>query len=574
MKITLKHSARLFAIIITAFFLISVLVPSITFAQSEKYKLEGWKIDAGSWTGGNLNPQPNYAELDWVPFRLEVSNYNGGSTIIGIQHDHLKNNYYGYQTARNFKIAKVTNGLPESGDVIYTPDDGIFSVSGPHYATGSGGVTVMEYRFHVSDVEALVNLGNFVFYWEAQLAGPMQSSQWPGASLHSRTTVTGNQDVPISPNKIIPAPVISLEKVGPQYAEIGETIDYTLTVTNNGNVTLTDVIVSDPMIQLENDGNIGDIAAGQSVTLSGSYTIPDGNYPDGLKNTATATGIYNSTTVSDEDSHTVQVLRTGISVTKTGPDTAEVGEVITYTITVTNNGDVDLHDVLVTDAKLGFSETISALAEGASQSFNVTYTVTEGDFPTTENTASASGTNSSNGDTVSDEDSHTVQVLRTGITITKTGPEEADVDETITYTITVTNTGDVDLYNVVITDEKLGFIETIPVLAVGESAVFTIDYLVAEDDYPLLENTAVVTAANQFGSDQVEAMDDHDVLVFTEEVIPPDPPEVDPDPEPEPEPEPKPLPQTGSKNYLMYGFGLLLFLAGLSLRKKELTIKN
>ena len=569
MKITLKKSARLFAIIMTAFFLISLLVPTVAFA-SEQIKLEGWRIASTDWTPSNLNPQGGYAELDWVPFRLNISNFDrdpeqNATASFSIKHDYYnpKNNVNGYVDARNFRVVDVTTGLPTDANIRLVPGDS-FTVTGPTYVSNG---EEMQYTFEIDTQELNeINSGNFAIYWEAQLAGPLQASQWPGSSLHTNFVGPPSKTVSINPKNItIAQPSISLEKTGPATAIVGETITYFLTVFNNGDQPLTDVVVSDPLIQLEDNGYIGNLAVGQSETISGTYTIPDGNYPDGLLNTAQVTGECNGMTVTDQDTHTVTILRTDISVDKTAQDTAEVGEEITYTITVTNTGNVALTDVNLVDAMLGIDETFD-LAVGQTRTFTGTYTVTAED-DLIVNTASATGTNSSNGDEVSDVASHEVQVLRTGITITKTGPEEADVDEVITYTITVTNTGDVDLYNVLVVDAKLGFSETIPVLAAGDFVTFDIDYLVTDADYPTLENTAVVTATNEFGADPVEAVDNHDVLVFREEVIPPDDPQVDPDPEPEyPD-----LPQTGSTRYLMIGFGLLLALAGLSLRKKELT---
>ena len=57
-----------------------------------------------------------------------------------------------------------------------------------------------------------------------------------------------------------------------------------------------------------------------------------------------------------------------------------VGDVITYTITVTNTGEVDLHDVVVTDAMTGMNETIAVFEVGASQTFTTTYVITEADI--------------------------------------------------------------------------------------------------------------------------------------------------------------------------------------------------
>ncbi len=86
----------------------------------------------------------------------------------------------------------------------------------------------------------------------------------------------------------------------------------------------------------------------------------------------------------------------GMSLSKTA-DTerfSEVGEVITYTITVTNTGDIALTDINVTDPLVGLDATISELAPGAEESFSVEYAITEEDLETGEvlNVARATST--------------------------------------------------------------------------------------------------------------------------------------------------------------------------------------
>ncbi|WP_422652860.1 DUF7507 domain-containing protein, partial [Algoriphagus sp. UBA3586] len=59
---------------------------------------------------------------------------------------------------------------------------------------------------------------------------------------------------------------------------------------------------------------------------------------------------------------------------------SEVSEVITYTLTVTNDGNVTLTDIVVNDPLTGFSATISSLAPGASEELETSYTVTQEDL--------------------------------------------------------------------------------------------------------------------------------------------------------------------------------------------------
>ena len=75
---------------------------------------------------------------------------------------------------------------------------------------------------------------------------------------------------------------------------------------------------------------------------------------------------------------------------------SEVNDIINYTITVTNNGNQTLTNVVVEDPLTGLKETILSLAVGASQEFPAQYTLTQPDLDSNgggdgdiDNTASA-----------------------------------------------------------------------------------------------------------------------------------------------------------------------------------------
>src|SRR5690606_28517893 len=60
---------------------------------------------------------------------------------------------------------------------------------------------------------------------------------------------------------------------------------------------------------------------------------------------------------------------------------SEAGEVITYTLTVTNTGNVTLRDYTVTDVLFpGWSAGIETLAPKATRSFELEYEVTQADI--------------------------------------------------------------------------------------------------------------------------------------------------------------------------------------------------
>ena len=79
--------------------------------------------------------------------------------------------------------------------------------------------------------------------------------------------------------------VVDTDADGNGFPDAGETIDYLFTVTNDGNVTLTGVVVTDDMVTVAaggaisdtagNDGALGagGMAPGDVETATGQYTL-------------------------------------------------------------------------------------------------------------------------------------------------------------------------------------------------------------------------------------------------------------------------------------------------------------
>ena len=213
---------------------------------------------------------------------------------------------------------------------------------------------------------------------------------------------------------------------------LGEEIEYTITVENTGNVTLTDLETSDVVTR-----NVGDkawkkasIAPGEKVTYTTSYTITEddlkanakGNvvYDEVLKeytltNTAVAEAVYTwteklTTLASDSEPTTVtktetlhaegsvtnKVLHRDLEIVKTvlnPQDVYDFGDVIRYEITVTNNGTyTEPAGLTIIDQMYnatgnvtcgqGWNNgvyTLSELKPGESITVNCSYTVPEAD---------------------------------------------------------------------------------------------------------------------------------------------------------------------------------------------------
>jgi uncharacterized repeat protein (TIGR01451 family) len=137
--------------------------------------------------------------------------------------------------------------------------------------------------------------------------------------------------------------------------DAGDTITYTFKVTNTGNVTLTNITVTDPKVGPVTCPS-GGLEPDESFACTDvTYTITQADVNAGrVDNTATASGTPPAgTPVTDTDSTTtpVQPTVTNVKVLKTVDDaTPRVGDVVTYTLTVTNTGAADARDVVVVDA--------------------------------------------------------------------------------------------------------------------------------------------------------------------------------------------------------------------------------
>ena len=81
------------------------------------------------------------------------------------------------------------------------------------------------------------------------------------------------------------------------YAEAGETLTYSFTIANTGNVALENIVVSDPLPGIVMNGSPINLAVGQtdSSSITGTYTLTQEDVNSGsISNQATASGITKS----------------------------------------------------------------------------------------------------------------------------------------------------------------------------------------------------------------------------------------------------------------------------------------
>jgi uncharacterized repeat protein (TIGR01451 family) len=307
-------------------------------------------------------------------------------------------------------------------------------------------------------------------------------------------------------NNDVAHPQIHIAKSGPATAHEGDTVTYTFTVTNTGDTNLTAIAVNDSIadagVYQSGDSNNDTILQKTETWIyTKDFVIPTGQIAD-VVNTAEACGHYIYTKVCATDNHTLDVLHPMIHVDKYGPATAFEGDTVTYTFIVTNTGDTALYNIGIND-DIATGETclVNTLGIGESTSCTASYTIPTPQVGDVTNHVIASGTDSLQ-KTVTDTDEHTLDVLHPTIHVVKSGPGSAAAGSTVTYTFTVTNTGDVPLSNITVNDNiagmgvyqsgdthNSGFLDT------DETWIYTAQYTIPAGQTASVNNT--VTACGE-----------------------------------------------------------------------------
>ena len=315
--------------------------------------------------------------------------------------------------------------------------------------------------------------------------------------LGTANTVTAT-DAAAAP--IVPSAALAITKVFSGYTGgdndslgdvPGDIANYVITVTNTGNVTLTNVTVTDPLTNLTS--NVGTLAPGQSAVRNETYTVTQADLdgagkagPDhDIDNTATATS--DQTGPASASATAPLVFAPSIAIEKTfagwadlGANGDKAGDVANYTVKVTNTGNVTLTNVTVVDPLTGENSLIVSLAPQASQTFNTTYTLKQADLDNNgggdgdiDNTATADSDQTGPKDASAfapilqapkvDLEKLVSTVGGTNLAnyidadTAAAGPQNVAVQSSVYFAITAANTGNVELTNVVITDQSTAY---------------------------------------------------------------------------------------------------------------------
>ncbi|MCB5200853.1 hypothetical protein LGQ03_16605, partial [Loktanella sp. TSTF-M6] len=225
---------------------------------------------------------------------------------------------------------------------------------------------------------------------------------------------------------IAPVPALELEKVLTQGGTaVDDTLVFTLTAVNLGNVTLSDPVLTDTFTRLDGTAITGVVPVLADPAVAGTPLAPGDTRVWTLEHTLTqadidAGGVSNTATlttqtpdgdpladVSDNgidgdgntaDDPTVQLIAPtpALDVTKVITQTATaVGDTVIFEITATNTGNVTLFDAALTDSFTRADGTVvpnatpvlvsggaadDPLAPGASRVWRLTHVLTQADI--------------------------------------------------------------------------------------------------------------------------------------------------------------------------------------------------
>ena len=341
-------------------------------------------------------------------------------------------------------------------------------------------------------------------------------------------------------------------KTGEGLAQVGEVIEYKITVMNNSEkavevkdripeqTTYVSASADNGAEEVKEDdgtvtGLVWNVEAGKTIVLSFKVTVNAGA-TGVISNVAVANGEESDPTETAivEITKTSEV-KSGDTVLEGEDKVAKEGDFITYTVSVKNTGNekatVNVKDVklseLIAKGILEVEEASKATADKLMAGTDVTVPAGETvelTFTTKVLKVDGAITNivtAGDNDTTEPEDPITTDTVETkGLLVEKTVDDTPEVgeayrfDETVTFKVTVTNTGSTTLNNIDVTDTlkdaKLTD-GTVPIkeLDSGKSVTLTYEYKVQESD---VEKGSFVNGVTAKTDDGVTGEDETDPI--------------------------------------------------------------
>jgi uncharacterized repeat protein (TIGR01451 family) len=236
-----------------------------------------------------------------------------------------------------------------------------------------------------------------------------------------------------------PAVKITKKTDKPVYRD-GDTVTFTIAVENTGDTPLTDITVTDPKTP----------ACSRKLDVPTTFTCTaTAPLPDNANSVDVTAADRLGKQVAEKATTGVRVIHPSVTVSKDAvPAIVRQGDTVTFNIVVKNSGDAPLTAVTVKDDIPSCTKDIGDLA--ATQEHRYTCTTIAG-AQRSLTTTTATGTDETQR-TVTATDDATFTVVHPGISLVVTTKGPYKPGDTVTFTVSVRNTGDTTLTDIVITD--------------------------------------------------------------------------------------------------------------------------
>ena len=252
----------------------------------------------------------------------------------------------------------------------------------------------------------------------------------------------------------------------------------------------------------------------ETTTPAGHYTADPQKVTLGLNQTVT----LNFVDVRKPIAISITKTANGAERTEANPLLTESGDLVTYVLTIKNEGELALTITALSDS---VKANVAATCEqgiGSTLAIGDDFTCTYTSNPTDDvhNTASVTGTDVL-GRTTSDTAEAFVVPLHPAINIEKSGSSGAHVGDVVVYTFVVTNPGDTGLDDVTLDDSKCSAEPELgsktggdqdSTLEPGETWTYSCTYTVTAADGATAVNTVTVEGTDVLGT-TVDDDDDH-----------------------------------------------------------------
>jgi uncharacterized repeat protein (TIGR01451 family) len=260
----------------------------------------------------------------------------------------------------------------------------------------------------------------------------------------------------------------------------GGLFSYSGSVSNAGNITLTNVVVLNNLSGSTAVLTLAALAPGATASYAGSYLAPT-NCTTTSSSTATARSVCGSAVTNVATTTCAINTSPVLTITQNCPALPTVpGALLTYSGTVTNAGNITLTNVIVLNSLSGVTPifTAASLAPGTGAGFTGSY-LTPTNCSTTS-TSTAIGT-SACGIAITNSATSTCAIITTpALKITQNCPAlPVSPGSLLSYSGSVTNVGNITLTNVMVLNNLSGAapVFTAATLPPGVGATFTGSYL-------------------------------------------------------------------------------------------------